>query len=464
MNNEYDDSVVGDVIDSYRELGSISKVAAALGLSTVKVRKILITHGLWESKTSKAIGDMYALGVPPQFIAYDLGTSINNVLAYTPYDRGVYLKETRSADSVNSAKYRDRKKSASEGQVYTRSNRGSDGKSYHIDDCDVPFVVHIELDFGEDLSLRDRQILIDYGDCSNGRKITRDIVVPGDFTLYALHYAIQRLYGWQNCHLRRFCLPEDRLNELTDGKLGKVRDLDGILFRFFLEEEDGYFINDDYDESQSFSTWLRKKYTGPYTEIADIEDYNTQQELVKRFYNEHKTLKLYGEGEPKDIPVRDYPVKEMTDGTEDDLLLRLPLAMVLAPCGTTLLGSDKWHDSIQTKDGLHPAFAYATDKLIYEYDYGDGWKLSITRPADVKFSDRVFREVVESHCPVCIAKDGRMLLDDVGGLGGYIDFIDCVIGHHPSGFFDYDDPVSTLEWASSVHGWSKRNRSLENML
>ena len=83
----------------------------------------------------------------------------------------------------------------------------------------------------------------------------------------------------------------------------------------------------------------------------------------------------------------------------------------------------------------------------------------------MKFSDRVFRKVVESHCSVCICivKDGRMLLDDVGDLGGYIDFIDCVICHHASDFYDYDDLEETLEWASSVHGWSKRNRSLENM-
>ena len=49
---------------------------------------------------------------------------------------------------------------------------------------------------------------------------------------------------------------------------------------------------------------------------------------------------------------------------------------------------------------------------------------------------------MESHCSVCICivKDVRMLLDD------------------------YDDLEETLEWASSVHGWSKRNRSLENML
>ena len=81
---------------------------------------------------------MYALGVPSHYIAYSLGTFINNVLAYIPYDRGIYFKETRSADSENSAKYRDRKKVASEGQVYILSNRGKDGKSYHIDDCDVP--------------------------------------------------------------------------------------------------------------------------------------------------------------------------------------------------------------------------------------------------------------------------------------------------------------------------------------
>ena len=175
MNNEYDDSVVGNVINSYRELGSIAKVAAALGLSTVKVRKILITHGLWESKTSKAICEKYAMGITTEAIAYSLGTSVNNVLAYTPYDRGIYLKENRSEDSINSSNYRARKKSASQNQVYSSStgNRGIAHSDSVIDDCDVPYVVHLELNFGDDLSDNEVHILKDYCHCSNGRSITR---------------------------------------------------------------------------------------------------------------------------------------------------------------------------------------------------------------------------------------------------------------------------------------------------
>ncbi len=53
-----------------------------------------------------------------------------------------------------------------------------------------------------------------------------------------------------------------------------------------------------------------------------------------------------------------------------------------------------------------------TEKLIYSYDYGDGWEVP-----DV--SADILEEVTARHRPVCIAKDGIELVDDVGGIGGF---------------------------------------------
>ena len=57
-------------------------------MSTVKVRKILITEGLWESDTSIKIGNLLAQGLTTEEIAEKLYMSVKNVQAYMPYERG----------------------------------------------------------------------------------------------------------------------------------------------------------------------------------------------------------------------------------------------------------------------------------------------------------------------------------------------------------------------------------------
>ncbi len=64
--------------------------------------------------------------------------------------------------------------------------------------------------------------------------------------LHNLHYAIQRLFGWQNSHLRRFVLPEEIYNRLTGGTVKGWTDLAGILFQSHGEGEHDVFWDDDY--------------------------------------------------------------------------------------------------------------------------------------------------------------------------------------------------------------------------
>lgn len=40
-----------------------------------------------------------------------------------------------------------------------------------------------------------------YGESLTGNSITRDILIPADMPLHNLHYAIQKLFGFQNSHL-----------------------------------------------------------------------------------------------------------------------------------------------------------------------------------------------------------------------------------------------------------------------
>ena len=105
------------VVDSYTTNNSILETAKATGVSTVKVRKILITEGLWESDTSIKIGELLNEGMTTEEIANTLYMSIKNVQAYMPYERGVYGGEELSKEAIRSDKYRNRMKKAASMQV-----------------------------------------------------------------------------------------------------------------------------------------------------------------------------------------------------------------------------------------------------------------------------------------------------------------------------------------------------------
>ena len=99
---------VRSVIASYANNNSVLETAKETGMSTVKVRKILITEGLWESDTSLKIGDLLNQGMTTEEIATTLYMSVKNVQAYMPYERGVYGGEEVSKEAIRSDKYRNR--------------------------------------------------------------------------------------------------------------------------------------------------------------------------------------------------------------------------------------------------------------------------------------------------------------------------------------------------------------------
>ena len=98
--------------------------------------------------------------------------------------------------------------------------------------------------------------------------ITRDILVPGDMNLHALHYAITKLFGWQNEHLHRFCLEADLFEQLTDGRVGGYEELCGVLFRANNEADSDLFWDDDYQEGSNFDRWRKRKYSRPFRDYA----------------------------------------------------------------------------------------------------------------------------------------------------------------------------------------------------
>ena len=90
----------------------VNKTAKELGVSVGKVRKMLITLGLWSNYTSDKVGKLYKEGLTVSEIAEKLSISEKTVNAYLPYSKGDYLGDDRSDNALRLEKMREIKKVA----------------------------------------------------------------------------------------------------------------------------------------------------------------------------------------------------------------------------------------------------------------------------------------------------------------------------------------------------------------
>ena len=117
-----------------------------------------------------------------------------------------------------------------------------------------------------------------------------------------------------------------------------------------------------------------------------------------------------------------------------------------------------------------------TQTLLYNYDFGDDWWIRITAEEIYTLddeSDEIFydhrgalpdeetgdllKKVLNSGRPICVASDGLNLVEDVGGISGYMDFLETL----RRGPQQEKDEMRT--WAKGL-GWTGRKKKPENML
>ena len=319
-----------------------------------------------------------------------------------------------------------------------------------------------------------KRMLRRYGESISGDSITRDILIPSDMPLHNLHYAIQKLFGWQNSHLRSFYLPEEIYDKLTGSTVKGWSDLVGILFQPPSEAEEDVFWDDDYERG-SFKVWLRKKYTGPYIyggtmEYPEVARQDVQ-ELLERFRllevresfsdymkrakrDENAEMRIIKKAPLIELTLEEMNSSLMIDGGTESLLERLEVNKVIAAQGEDIVSK-----------GLFPI----TKELIYNYDFGDNWIIKITKYKDCEdlIKNNIIDEyeleeaediVLDKHKPVCIHKDGISVLDDVGGLSGFADFLGVIYEGE-----DKEEASSARVWAKSL-GWSATKVSNKMML
>ena len=513
-------NLYNDIIQTYQEIGSVKETAKKLGTYPIKVRRVLITEGLWHSNTSVQIGSLYKGGLSATDIAKQLFISEKNVQSYLPYTRGQYGGDKRSEEAIRSDEYRERMNVAESSQVNKKrvsndlevnyNNEMGEISMQKLDvinerntqlagERPVPYAIrlHLELDMSDkSMDEQELSILSEFGKMENG--ITRDIIVPGDITLHALHYVINRAFGWQNSHLHSFRPYEEDYNRMIGrGMLTEWAKLTGMYFRFPSNDYKDIYWDDDYKASISVKNWLRKKYTGPYYYGGTREYYYICQEDVNELYESNSTIevrkpfvewhkeskKLAIKSGNKDAqanikkriaPIKDVTVKELADsiyfeGGLDELIERIPLCDILLMPGMEK-NFDSWSfmnrrmlKACENEERcLAPATAPILNALDYWYDYGDDWNVKITATACYD-SRKMYEasgnpiEAINEHRPVCVDVDALPVCDDVGGIHGYCRMLVTLHGDDP------EKKESMKEWARYM-GWTGRKVKPENIL
>ena len=104
------------------------------------------------------------------------------------------------------------------------------------------------------------------------------------------------------------------------------------------------------------------------------------------------------------------------------------------------------------------------DRLIYEYDFGDGWRVEITCVEEYSIDDELDEQtkasvdyIMSKHRPVCVAADGLGVTDDMGGVFGYIEMLQQL---HNNGSAEKDE---IKQWLKEM-GWTGRMVKPENIL
>lgn len=106
--------LLDDIVQEYDHTGSINKAARNLGLSNMKVRKALITAGVYSNETSEDVERGLADGKSIEEISTRLGISVSAVYGYIPYKVTAYNLEDRSVSADRIARYRERQKALKE--------------------------------------------------------------------------------------------------------------------------------------------------------------------------------------------------------------------------------------------------------------------------------------------------------------------------------------------------------------
>lgn len=497
---ENDNGFIKSVVDYYYTTvdkehpeGNMSAVASHFGITRPKVNKILITAGVIDSPLHRDIMRLKGEGYDTDDIAAALNVSPSTVKINMPYEKVIYNGEEKSTGARYADAFREREKiflskvvrkktqlekeierlysdeKTAESIEKAKKELASLGLDNPTDDpihlspvftteesklfkvlSDV-IVLHIELD--ADLSEVKKEAGIKYG-----TTISRDIIVPRNITLHSLHYVINQAFGFTNSHLHSFSLSDEDLMWITQNKVSRWKKMLGLIFKNPIRDESEDFWDDDY-AGGSPKRWMRSKYTGPGYRKSYESSYRYVQEAVKDLDIKGKTMgRLFFDYDPM-VLNENLTVDEIlsVDGREDYESIEEYDELMKESIEDT---AEEPEDSVLS---IPYVYSFAR-KLLYTYDFGDDWSFTITPHEDVEYLEgrvtssemkEAIRSVLILARPRVIAADGLPLIEDVGGVYGFIDFF--------KGDEMYEDEEESLDWARG-NGWSGKMGNLKTLL
>lgn len=506
---------IDKVVSVYENTASVSKTALQVEMSTTKVRKILITKGLWSSKRSKQISELFHKGKSSSEIAEILKITRAMVQNYLPYEKGLYDEDEKTDTAIRSEKYRERNRTYAQKSLSREQDRvksvPQEKKIIAPSDRKAPYAMQLHLELRDSqlnqMDSSEAKILSKYGKVE--KSISRDVIVPSSLALHQLHFLINMAFGWTNSHLHNFELPEALFQKLTEGKIVEIAPVFGYYLKFPNSTFNDEFWDDDYEEHKSPRTWMRSKYLKQYR-YGGFSDYWLENQVEIQELAQHLPILdvrpfLLGEKvESKKVKFEEATLQELLNsimfdqGSPEELKesLRINEVLSLNPVDiekakeATLLVdkssmwqyiqfrdkvmSEKGPQDISTRmynvDHMESLLKKAepkdimpiTTKLIYKYDFGDGWKVDISLVQEFGkdnqiVEDETAKKVMSERKPICIAKDGLPVLDDCGNVFGYINMLRTI---HEG---DKDEAIEMKWWARS-QGWTGRDVSIKHLI
>lgn len=486
--------------------GSIRETALKFGLNRNKIRKILITSGELTSPITEKALELRKRGLSIKETARRLGVSSATVSIYLPYEDSIHnslnptkhaldIRTYRAYENARAQRISERKEEKRAGETATQKKMSVSfqkkemNENKHLSSKIGEYTlsnglmrIHASL---EGVDQKASEILKQYGCVKHGNTITRDLIVPENMPLRALHFALQRAFGFQESHLHLFTISEDDLMAVTDNNMRNLLNLRGVIFTQMRKE--GEMDYEPVYQGGSFRKWLRKQYTYPWNYDGD---YLTEfHDLLYRYEDEdddENNTEMITTVTPSDlhgaVKLGDMNIRDGLDAIEerpDWIIEGLPIQNVLAvsrdylpydedgnKVHTTtkmsrpqLIKETDLYKAIERNRGILPK--PFTDSLQYDYDFGDGWQFRITGSrgcSDLiedgiitwkEMMNAVSKVLYERH-PVLIAADGDMLIEDVGGVVGFVEFLERMKFEPGQKITPQTDPASLFEAGKKI--------------
>ena len=103
-------ALVETAVEAYNETGELKLAAEELSMSALKIRKLLITAGVYHNELSDEVNRLFAEGKSVGEIQSALKLGKSSVNGYLPYTKIVYKTEELSKNACRITVYRERKK------------------------------------------------------------------------------------------------------------------------------------------------------------------------------------------------------------------------------------------------------------------------------------------------------------------------------------------------------------------